>query len=125
MSLNLERNDITSLGDIKSLSSMEKLSTLNLKDNSISAIALRDTPCLPVLQNVDLAFNAVATWDFVDALNVVFPNLKALRLSYNPLYTSLLSSTGKQLTGDDGYMLSLARIGTLTRFNYSEVCTVF
>lgn len=124
-SINLERNDLTSINDVRVLERLDKLHTLKLKDNSIETIGFGMLTSITSLKNVDLAFNAVASWGFVDALNTVFPNLEVLRLSHNPLYEHVTGGEGKQFTADDGYMLSLARIGSLTRLNYSEVCSSY
>lgn len=120
--LNLENNELSSVDDFEVLGRLPSLQTLNLKSNSIAIINSKAT--FTSLRSVDLAFNAIATWTSVDALHGAFPALDSLRLSHNPLYDALKTPSGKQLSLEDGYMLTVARVGTLVRLNYSEVLVI-
>jgi hypothetical protein len=73
------------------------------------------------LTHVELAFNHIADWEFVDALPEVFVGLKQLRISHNPLFQQLRTASGRLLSEDDGYMLTVAHLGALRVLNYSPV----
>ncbi len=74
------------------------------------------------LQEVDLSYNAISSWNFIDRLDQVFPGMTTLRVSHNPLYENLKSAAGgKKLLPEDGYMLTMARLGRLTQLNFSKV----
>ena len=74
------------------------------------------------LSEIDLSYNEITNWAFIDRLEDVFPGLSAIRVAHNPLYQSLHAADGKALSAEDGYMLTLARIGRLKNLNYSPVC---
>jgi hypothetical protein len=77
------------------------------------------------LAHVELAFNDIADWAVVDTLPTVFVGLEQLRISHNPLFQHLIAATGRLLSEDDGYMLTVARLGALRVLNYSPVsCTL-
>ncbi|KAH8731181.1 tubulin-specific chaperone E [Phaeosphaeriaceae sp. PMI808] len=122
--LSLEDNLISSLTAIESLTTLPNLKKLILKENKISEIN-NPGSSLPVfsstLVEVDLSFNEVATWNFIENLAKTFPGLTSLRVSQNPLYESLQAPDGRTLTADDGYMLTLARLGNITTLNYSPI----
>lgn len=120
----MEDNAITTISDIACLTKLPNLQRLVLKSNQISDITRPGEP-LPVfpesLTEVDLSFNEIANWALVNKLETVFPGLSALRVSHNPLYNSLQAADGRPLTADDGYMLTLARLGNLKSLNYSPI----
>src|SRR4051794_21358774 len=93
-SLTLEFDEFTSLSDISALTELPALRALLLKGNLISEIG--DTP--PVygskVRYIDLSYNKIIDWSFVDQLLEVFPGMTALRLSNNPLYEVLAKETG-------------------------------
>lgn len=72
------------------------------------------------MRYLDLSYNAIASWKFVDDLDYCFPGLTELRLSHNPIYETGLDS---QSSGgaEEGYMLTLARLGKLTNLNFSKI----
>ena len=123
-SLMLEDNLIVSLSSLESLTKLPNLQRLILKSNKISEINISDS-VMPVfsstLTDVDLSFNEISTWQFIEQLSHVFPGLTGLRVSHNPLYESLQSPEGRPLTADDGYMLTLARLGNLKMLNHSPI----
>lgn len=119
-SLTLEHNEFISLSDLASLRQCSTLETLKLKGNRIKTVGElfsgADDSFIPFgnkLNFVDLSYNAVDSWNFVDSLPIIFPGLQALRFSQNPLV--------KIISVEESYMLILARIGKLKALNYSTV----
>lgn len=113
--LNLESNQFECLADIAHLAkALPRLERLNMKHNNITSIAWHSQdkpPMMPAsLTEVDLSFNRISEWAFVDSLAVVFPGLKAVRLSHNELYQS-----------EDAFTSTVARVGKLEMLNYSTV----
>ncbi|KAB8339247.1 hypothetical protein FH972_022181 [Carpinus fangiana] len=122
--ITLERNEFHSLADLAAaLSTLPALQSLQVKSNNISEIALPDALSFsPTLFNVDLAYNTISTFTFIDLLPAVFPGLTSLRVSHNPIFSALHSTTThKPLSADDGYILTLARLGKLKTLNFSVV----
>jgi hypothetical protein len=122
--LTLEDNPIPSLSAISSLTKLPNLKRLILKSNKISEICSANTTIpkfSPTLAEVDLSFNEISTWAFIETLAHVFPGLTSLRVSHNPLYENLQAPDGRALTADDGYMLTLARLGNLKTLNHSPI----
>ncbi|KAF2131616.1 tubulin-specific chaperone-like protein E [Dothidotthia symphoricarpi CBS 119687] len=122
--LTLEDNLFPSLSALQPLTKLPNLQRLVLKQNKICEINDPGSPA-PVfpstLSEVDMSFNEITAWAFVDKLEHVFPGLTSLRVSHNPLYESLQAADGRTLTADDGYMLTLARLGNLKTLNYSPI----
>ncbi|KAH7095382.1 hypothetical protein FB567DRAFT_29142 [Paraphoma chrysanthemicola] len=120
----LEDNLIHSLSDVAPLTKLPNLQRLILKSNKISEVNSPDSP-MPIFSStvleVDLSFNEISTWNFVEALAHAFPGLTSLRVSHNTLYESLQAPDGRNLTADDGYMLTLARLGSLKSLNHSPI----
>ncbi|KAK5010533.1 hypothetical protein LTR28_009306 [Elasticomyces elasticus] len=114
------------------LAKLPLLQKLVLKNNQISTIPVVVTSDVSVdstspvdfantVYDIDLSYNQISSWSFISALPSVFPGLTHLRVSYNPLYYSLVSAEGKPLTAEDGYMLTIARLPRLRYLNYSAV----
>jgi tubulin-specific chaperone E len=123
-SLTLEYNLFESLLDLSELSSISTLETLRLKGNYISKIAQSPGPKFTFgskVGYVDLSYNDVADWAFVDTLADVFPGLRALRLSHNPIYEGASTGMGQVTSIEEGYMLTIARLGKLTALNFSNI----
>jgi hypothetical protein len=122
--LSLEDNYFTAFSDIQPLTKLPHLQRLVLKSNRISDSTRPGEP-LPIfpisLTEVDVSFNEIANWALINKLETIFPGLAALRISHNPLYHSLQAADGRALTADDGYMLTLARLGNLKSLNYSPI----
>lgn len=112
-SLNLDDNRIETLSDISLLTDLPNLQTLQLKGNSIRTIGSTPPVFSHRLTYIDLSYNQINDWNFVDQLVEVFPGMVSLRMSSNPLY--LTSSA------DDGFMLTLARIESLKTLNFSSI----
>ncbi|TAQ88541.1 hypothetical protein B7494_g3162 [Chlorociboria aeruginascens] len=124
-SLTLEYNEFTSLLDLLPLSELRSLEKLLLKGNQISKITSGDLEKGPIfyknLRYVDLSYNQVISWDFVDGLVAAFPGLEALRLSHNPIY-EVISKEGKSAKSiEEVYMFTLARIANLKILNFSKI----
>jgi tubulin-specific chaperone E len=118
-SLDLESNHFKSILNISTLTSLNKLKILALNFNSISEISSNETALTfsRELKRVELAFNEIGDWDFVNQLPTLFPGLENLRISHNPLYDE---KSGFR-SADDGYLLTIARIAHLKILNYSPV----
>ncbi|KAH8883993.1 RNI-like protein [Thozetella sp. PMI_491] len=143
VSLNLEYNEFSSIADIASLTSIKSLRSLQLKGNKISTIeAAHQSAPAPVfpqkLRYLDLSYNNVTTWAFIDALPACFPGLTALRIAHNPLYdnpslddqsTSENTSTvaagetgaAKAPTNESAYMFITARLPMLQALNFGTI----
>ncbi|KUJ07931.1 CAP-Gly domain-containing protein [Mollisia scopiformis] len=122
----LDFNQFATLSDLTLLKQCSSLEILRLKGNSISSVAQDPFVLTPShqfgdkLRYVDLSYNAIASWKFVDDLDYCFPGLTELRLSHNPIYET---SSDSQASGgaEEGYMLTLARLGKLTNLNFSRI----
>ncbi|OAA56560.1 tubulin-specific chaperone [Niveomyces insectorum RCEF 264] len=152
--LSLEFNELAALSDLASLAALPALRNLHLKGNRIAHVAASASassassasppPPLPVfspnLHYVDLAYNRVASWAFVDALPDVFPGLRSLRLSHNPIYddpnlddtaVGAGAGAGTTTTGtaagaaavstEESYMVTVGRLAALRTLNFSAV----
>lgn len=138
VSLHLEFNDFSSLADISPLSAISSLRNLLLKGNRIAHIvptsSSTDSPVFGAnLHYLDLSYNQVASWSFVDALSRAFPGLTSLRFTHNPIYDDpeldsqdayAASRTSKGVSKtDEAYMLLVARMPSLTALNFSNIKT--
>ncbi|SPQ17917.1 ca98271d-0c83-47cc-9465-03b08d6fff4f [Thermothielavioides terrestris] len=145
VSLHLEYNDFSSLADLAPLSAIPSLRNLLLKGNRISHITPPSSASAtsppnfpPSLHYLDISYNQIASWSFVDALPHSFPGLTSLRFTHNPIYddpdldddgapTSLAAptTTTTQRKGvaktDEAYMLVVARMPALRTLNFSAV----
>jgi tubulin-specific chaperone E len=120
----LEDNDFTSLSDLRALTSLPSLRRLILKSNKVFTITSPSSPP-PVfpssLADVDLSYNEIETWTFINQLPRCFPGLTSLRISHNPLFQSLQAADGQALRAEDGYMLTLARLSKIKVLDYSPI----
>lgn len=123
-SLSLDHNSISSLSDLSPLQELPSLERLYLKGNQINTITNGNTP-KPLfksqIHHVDLSYNCITTWSFVDELSDVFPYLTSLRISQNPVYMALPKPGGTAVGVDETYMLTLARLSKLKILNYSTI----
>ena len=124
-SLKLEFNEFTSLSDLAPLSSLQTLERLYLKGNQISKVADEKTNEVSIygqaLHYVDLSYNDVYSWRFVDELVACFPGLDALRFSNNPVYERVSTERGSPSNFEEGFMFTVARIGRLATLNFSNI----
>ncbi len=137
LSVHLEFNKFTSLTDIAPLAAISSLRNLHLKANQISSITSSQSTKAPVftsnLHYLDVSYNQVASWSFVDSLADCFPGLTSLRFSHNPIYDSPeLDSQGAAVPAsgskgtpstEEAYMLLLARLPQLKIINFSTIST--
>ncbi|CAD6447162.1 906476c0-f79f-4a73-bbb2-2be44800a934 [Sclerotinia trifoliorum] len=129
-SLTLEYNDFTSLTDLEVLTQLTSLESLLLKGNKISTTGTMSgsgsvktfTPLIfnKKLSYIDLSYNQIDKWDFVDELVHIFPGMTSLRISKNQIYqekgdTSTMGSLNEE------FMLTLARLGSLQKLNFSSI----
>lgn len=122
-SVNLEFNDFTSLAELGSLTGLKVLRNLHLKGNSISKVGEMDSTA-PVfsstLQYLDLSYNRVESWSFIDQLPTHFPGLTGLRISHNPVY-DLQAADGNAPSSEESYMFTIARISELKSLNFAHI----
>lgn len=134
-SVHLEFNGFTSLSSLAGLAALPSLKNLHLKANDISAITSDTSQDRPIfsktLSYLDISYNSISTWSFIDALPDSFPGLVSLRLAHNPIYenpglgldTSDASVTtgGKATVTEESYMLTIGRLACLTSLNFSAI----
>lgn len=129
-SLTLEFNKFTSLLQLFHLISLHSLEDLKLKGNHISQIT--DHPKQingasnhqlvfgPKLSFVDLSYNEISDWEFVDDLATTFPGLAGLRLSHNPIYAS--THDNKVATSlEEAALITMARLRTLKNLDFEDI----
>ncbi|KAI9878772.1 MAG: hypothetical protein M1830_010574 [Pleopsidium flavum] len=132
VTLTLEQNAFGSLTSLGPLAELPNLRSLFLRDNAISSIydcktsasaepTARELQFSKSLGYVDLSYNAIARWSFIDDLQAVFPGLTGLRVAHNPLYEDPGAKDGRIMSVDEGYMLTLARLGNLKNLNFSNI----
>lgn len=125
-SLTLEYNAFQTLADVFVLRNLQSLEVLRLKGNEISKTdnepyELSNLPSFgKQLCYVDISYNAVTEWKFVNDLDHIFPGMTALRLANNPIYKTS-KDVGSFTSMDDSYMLTLARIRKLETLNFSKI----
>ena len=119
----LDHNGFTTLSDILLLGSLPFLEVLRLKANKIAfGKDSNDTRTFGhKLKYLDLSSNAVANWQFVDALPDVFPGLKELRFSDNPVYGNTSTAEGITSAPEEGHMFTVARIAQLEQLNFRKI----
>lgn len=122
-SLKLEFNNFTSLADLAGLAGLTALRDLHLKGNNISAIAPDGTPppvFPPSLHYVDLSYNNIKDWPFVDNLPKHFPGLTGLRITHNPVY-EIPDAESKSSSTEDAHMFTIARLASLKSLNFTPI----
>lgn len=127
-SLTLEYNEFTMLWDIIPLRQLDSLEILHLKGNKITSVDKEGYQLSSFhafgkrLRYVDLSYNAIARWTFIDDLPQVFPGLEELRLSHNPIYNyEGLSKQNENIGIEEGFMLTVARLKNLKSLNFSKI----
>ncbi|KAK1638354.1 CAP-Gly domain-containing protein [Colletotrichum phormii] len=126
--LDLEFNEFTSFSDIAALSSLSSLRNLHLKGNNITTISSPSSP-VPTfsssLQYLDISYNAVASWAFVDALRTSFPGLTALRFAHNPIYDhpdpDAAGGDNQTKSTDEAFMVTIGRLASLKVLNFTAI----
>ncbi|KID90223.1 Cytoskeleton-associated protein, Gly-rich domain protein [Metarhizium guizhouense ARSEF 977] len=123
-SINLEFNEFTALSDLASLTSLTSLRNLHLKGNNITAISSHGAtgPMFPPsLQYLDISYNSISAWSFVDLLPTHFPGLNALRLSHNPVYDAAKDDDKKASSSEESHMFTIGRLANLQSLNFAQV----
>ncbi|KAI0385801.1 Thioesterase/thiol ester dehydrase-isomerase [Hypomontagnella monticulosa] len=127
VSLNLEFNGFTAMTDIASLAGLTSLRNLHMKGNYISTITHDQSEDLPVfptsLKYLDISYNRVSSWAFVDALPTCFPGMTSLRFSHNPIYDDpdhKFSKEPKTIT-EEAYMFTVGRLANLKTLNFGTI----
>ncbi|KAI1856968.1 hypothetical protein JX265_008667 [Neoarthrinium moseri] len=127
LSLNLEFNEFIAFSDIRSLSGLKALRNLHLKGNNICSITSDSSGNPPVfpssLQYLDISYNKVSSWSFVDGLPDSFPGLTHLRFTHNPVYDNPdpdHSAQSKTIT-EEAYMITVGRLAGLKVLNFGTI----
>ncbi|KAJ9214382.1 hypothetical protein DTO166G4_4006 [Paecilomyces variotii] len=133
-SLTLENNEIDSLYSVRSLASLPNLDRLSLRGNNIRGVLPSDSPSedasfqfSPTVRSLDVSRNNINSWSFINALPRLFPGLKSLRISDNPLYDQPVAPSNvtnlpeKSMTVEEAFMLTVARLRNLESLNYSKI----
>lgn len=122
-SLNLEYNDVSTLADLSSLTALTSLRNLHLKGNNIKDLAPDgiEAPVFPPsLQYLDVSYNNIEDWTFVDRLPSIFPGLTGLRLAHNPVY-EMRDANAKSHSSEDAHMFTIARVASLKSLNFTVI----
>ncbi|KAJ4271786.1 hypothetical protein NW762_000492 [Fusarium torreyae] len=122
-SINLEINDFTSFVDISTLTALTSLRNIHLKGNNISTIAPEGTegPIFSqTVQYLDVSYNNIQSWTFVDQLPKHFPGLIGLRIGHNPFYDAA-DADAKASSSEESHMFTVARLASLKSLNFSQV----
>ncbi|EFE40593.1 tubulin-specific chaperone, putative [Trichophyton verrucosum HKI 0517] len=126
----LDFNDFESLDSLSPLMDLRKLRHLSLRRNKISKIYAStpsDLVFSPTLEFVDVSCNQISSWNFLDALQKIFPGMTHLRISDNPLYalppapTKVTGLPEARMTVDEAFMLTLSRLSNLKILNYGKI----
>ncbi|KAI1390269.1 RNI-like protein [Hypoxylon trugodes] len=127
VSLDLEFNNFTAVANLASLSGLTALRNLHLKGNAISTVTKDPTHNPPIfssnLRYVDLSYNQISSWKFVDTLPICFPGMTSLRFSHNPIYDNPdpeFSTQSKTIT-EEAYMFTVGRLANLKTLNFSTI----
>ena len=123
-SLTLENNLFESLDALSCLSGLPELQSLYLRNNCIakSTISKSLKPLFAKsLTYLDISYNLISTWSFVNDLPFLIPSLSGLRIAHNPLYLGQATDGTPALGVEDGYLLTVARIAHLQNLNFSKV----
>lgn len=121
--LKLEHNAFERLDALEPLTKVTSLKSLHLKDNNISKICARVRyPELGEnLEYVDLSYNKIDSWAFIDRLNHVFPGMTSLRISHNPIMETIRKADDHATAVDESFMLVVARLPKLVSLNFSAI----
>lgn len=127
----MDSNHFHSLQDLSPLACLPKLERLSVRKNDITKIQEDENVPRFVFPSsvttLDISFNQIDSWSFVDSLPTVFPGLTNLRISDNPLYhrppapSAITGLPEKPMTVDEAYMLTLARLPQLQVLNFGKI----
>ncbi|KAF5023299.1 hypothetical protein F66182_4607 [Fusarium sp. NRRL 66182] len=122
-SINIEINEFTTLVDISALTVLTSLRNIHLKGNNISAIAPEgiEGPIFPQsVRYLDVSYNNIQSWSFVDQLPIRFPGLTGLRIGHNPFYDAA-DANAKSASSEESHMFTVARLASLKSLNFTQV----
>ena len=123
--LNLEYNEIKYFSDMGNLTGLRALRTFHLKGNSIVDLAPQGVP-IPAfsksVQYLDVSYNQIESWSFVDNVTKSFPGLTALRIAHNPVY-DIKGDDAAAASSEEAHMFTVARMAALTSLNFSQITT--
>ncbi|PHH85337.1 hypothetical protein CDD83_575 [Cordyceps sp. RAO-2017] len=124
-SINLEYNDFKAVSDLAGLTSLRALRNLHLKGNAIAAMAAPGAAAPtfpPALQYLDVSYNDIRDWAFVDALAAHFPGLTGLRIAHNPVYDGRdAGAEAAVVSWEESYMITIGRLACLRSVNFTQV----
>ncbi|KAM4055067.1 CAP-Gly domain-containing protein [Hirsutella rhossiliensis] len=122
-SINLEYNNFEAISDLASLTSLVALRNLHLKGNNIADMTAPGTtvPTFPPsLRYLDVSYNKIREWAFVDALSAHFPGLTGLRIAHNPVYDKQ-DVDAKTPSSEESHMFTIGRLANLKSVNFTQV----
>ena len=122
-SINLEINEFSTFVDVGTLTALTSLRNIHLKGNNITAIAPEgvDGPIFSEsVQYLDVSYNNIQSWTFVDQLPKHFPGLVGLRIGHNPFYDAA-DTDAKASSSEESHMFTIARLASLKSLNFSQV----
>lgn len=126
-SLSLERNRFEDLDCIAHISRIfSNLASLSLQANRISQVGRNLSKSLDhsfqQIEALNLAGNQIASYEFLNTIPHLFPNLSSLQISQNPLFQQDQAATSDSArTSDKSFYLTLARLPTLETLNYTKI----
>ncbi|KAH7023121.1 hypothetical protein EDB80DRAFT_878620 [Ilyonectria destructans] len=121
--INLEINNFTTLADISALAPLTTLRNIHLKGNNITALAPEgsEAPIFsPSVQYLDVSYNNIQSWSFIDQLQKHLPGLTGLRISHNPVYDAADADAS---SSEESHMFAIARVASLQSLNFSQITT--
>ncbi|KAI5466189.1 hypothetical protein BGZ63DRAFT_375567 [Mariannaea sp. PMI_226] len=121
--LTLEFNFFSTMADLGAIAPLTALRSLHLKGNNITAISPEgvEAPVFPQsLEYLDVSYNNIQTWSFIDNLPKHFPGLRSLRISHNPVYDAADMETNTS-SSEESHMFTIARLGALKSLNFSHI----
>ncbi|KAI6770112.1 hypothetical protein HG530_004741 [Fusarium avenaceum] len=122
-SINLEINEFTTFADFSTLTALTTLRNIHLKGNNISSMAPEgvEGPIFSeTVQYLDVSYNNIQSWTFVDQLPKHFPGLVGLRIGHNPFYDAA-DADAKVSSSEESHMFVVARLASLKSLNFSQV----
>ena len=112
----LASNNFASLSALQPLTYLPSLAVLSLRSNQVTSLTSDSSKIAPIFQSLlilDLSDNLISSFAFISGLPPLFPSLTSLRISQNPVFANL--------TTEESYILTLARIGGLQILNFSSI----
>ncbi|PHH53069.1 Tubulin-specific chaperone E [Ceratocystis fimbriata CBS 114723] len=129
-SLQLELNQFTAISDLSAVTELKVLRNLHLKGNYISTVTKPNAP-VPLfsesLYYLDVSYNNISSWDFVDSLLESFPGLMSLRIAHNPVYdtTTMGDNPAKaqqnRIVSEESHMITIGRLPQIKILNFVSI----